>query len=438
MSDPIDPKDPIDLLDGLAPDVDDDTAANVFATERARRRRNRRVLTGVAAAALVALVTVPAALGLAGLGDDDEPVASTDGDAASGDPDEGSGVTSGALTFEVLQVLTDSGEQMGTMRAALDDDALADVWAAFGQASPPPEVDFEQAFVLTITIPDDACPPTLEAFEAPENAFVPVFVEPDVACNEPLIPKTFVVAIDRLGLPDRVLFRLPADDAYRLPEYELLVDLGAGVTDGPGPAPGDEPDPDPALPGQAVDTYPFEGASLVAVGLADGEFLAVFDLPDPTSPVVAELLWSDTGIVATGRNRSVDGEFWSEITFQGAVGWARTQSLLAPLDTTDEIVDRLFPDPADRPVADEIGIVARAVVDAIGVEEFGRVAMFDFPDDTSQPGSVRVDIIGLGDDSVYGIRLLVTTERSADGRLVLTSVEQRALCGRGASADGCL
>lgn len=429
--------DPIDLLDGLAPDIDDEAATDVFAAERGRRRRNRHVLTGLAAAVLVALVAVPAALGLARLGDDDVPVASTDGDSTA-DPDDGADTPSGALSFEVLGVLTDTGEEMGTMRAALHADALADVWTAFGQSPPPPDVDFDAAFVLTITIPDDACPPDLEAFEAPENALIPVFVEPEVGCNQPLIPKTFVVAISTAGLPDQLLFRLPADDVYRLPEYELLVDLAAGTTDGPGPTPGDEPDPEPALPGEAVDTYPYDGASLVAVGLTDDEFLAVFDLPDPTSPVVAELLWSDTGIVATGRNRTVDGEFWSEITFQGAVGWARTQSLLQPLDTTDEIVEDLFPDPADRPVADEIGIVARAVVDAIGVEEFGRVAMFDFPDDVSQPGSVRVDIIGLGDDSVYGIRLLVTAERSADGRLVLASVEQRALCGRGASSDSCV
>lgn len=427
--------DPIDLLDGLAPAVDDDAAAGVFAAERGRRRRNRHVLTGLAAAVLVALVAVPAALGLARLGEDDVPVASTDGDSTA-DPDDGAGAAPGALSFEVLDVLTDTGEEMGTMRAALDADALADVWTAFGQSPPPPDVDFDAAFVLTITIPDDACPPDLEAFEAPENAFIPVFVEPEVDCNQPLIPKTFVVAISTAGVPDQLLFRLPADDVYRLPEYELLVDLAAGTTDGPGPTPGDEPDPEPALPGEAVDTYPYEGATMVAVGLADNEFLAVFDLPDPTSPVVAELLWSDTGIVATGRNRTVDGEFWSEITFQSAVGWARTQSLLQPLDTTDEIVGELFP--GELPAADEIGVIARAVVDEITVDPSARVAMFDFPDDVSQPGSVRVDVIGLGDDSVYGIRLLVTAERSDDGRLVLVSVEQRALCGRGASSDSCV
>ena len=53
----------------------------------------------------------------------------------------------------------------------------------------------------------------------------PVFVEPAGGCDDPLIPKTYVVALDRASLGAAFTLRLPASEVYGYDEQRLLVDL---------------------------------------------------------------------------------------------------------------------------------------------------------------------------------------------------------------------
>jgi len=52
-------------------------------------------------------------------------------------------------------------------------------------------------------------------------------------------------------------------------------------------------------------------------------------------------------------------------------------------------------------------------------------------------GEVVIDVIGLGDDSVVGLRLRVFGQPiDTDAGFELRSVEETVLCGRGVSSDG--
>ena len=175
---------------GSAPDVDEG-----LALVRARlaqqpsehvvgaRRWRRPVLVASAS-----LLLVGAAAAVIGRNDGTTIVRTGGGDTTTS--------LSGPVTFEVLRLASSDGQRMGTLRAATDQDALDRLWADTGTKGPPPTVDLASQVVVSITIPDDACPPKLDGFDRRGTALEPRFVEPSTDCIKPLVPKTFVVAMD--------------------------------------------------------------------------------------------------------------------------------------------------------------------------------------------------------------------------------------------------
>lgn len=128
----------------------------------------------------------------------------------------------GPPAFDVLDTRP-AHEPMGTLRAAIDQAGLELLWSHIQFDGPAPTVDFGESVVVSITIPDDACPPDLSAFDRAGAVVTPVFIEPATACRDPLIPKTFVVAIDRLAVAPLFELRLPEDPTYGFDEQLLLV-----------------------------------------------------------------------------------------------------------------------------------------------------------------------------------------------------------------------
>ena len=109
--------------------------------------------------------------------------------------------------------------------SALSEEEMVELWGASGGDGPSPVVDLEQWVVVSMTIPDDACPPELTSFESDWMVLTPVFTEPPGGCRLPLIPKTFVVALDRaMPVPSFVL-RLPGDEVYGYDEQQLRIEL---------------------------------------------------------------------------------------------------------------------------------------------------------------------------------------------------------------------
>lgn len=139
-------------------------------------------------------------------------------------PGEGQPARSAAVRFEVLEVF-ESVDHVGALRAAVDATALGRLWSDRGYPGQPPAVDFDTAVVVVVTIPDDACPPELEEFERGGDVLTPSFREVTAGCDEPLIPKTFVVALDRASVVPSFTLRLPGDETYGYDEQRFVVDL---------------------------------------------------------------------------------------------------------------------------------------------------------------------------------------------------------------------
>lgn len=194
----------------LAPAVDEGLAGATFRRRRRRARAGRRLMRVVGVAVLVAGTSAA----VLAAWDDGEPVITGPAGPAGGE-----------VVFEVLAVGEGSAE-MGTLRAATNPTAYAELWAASGATGAAPTVDLDRRVVVSVVIPDDACPPELTAFERVDDVITPVFVEPGGDCEKPLIPKTFVVALGRAALEPRFTLRLPADQLYGFGEQRLDVELG--------------------------------------------------------------------------------------------------------------------------------------------------------------------------------------------------------------------
>ena len=183
---------------------------------RPSRRRAPRLLVAAAVVAFVAALT-----GLVVTIDRDNPQSVTTG------PADGTG-DANPVTFEVLAV-TDASDlnSLGVLRAAGSVAQLAGLWQVAGADEAVPTVDFGEQVVVSITIPDDACPPTLAAFDRDGSTIAPRFVEPGGECRQPLIPRTYVVALDRSTTGPEFRLVLPAQPQSEL--GETFLDVGGVV-----------------------------------------------------------------------------------------------------------------------------------------------------------------------------------------------------------------
>jgi hypothetical protein len=78
---------------------------------------------------------------------------------------------------------------------------------------------------VSITIPDDACPPELAGFVRDGERISPTFQEPPGGCFKPLISRVFVVAIDRASVRPAFELRLPGQPVFGFDEQRLRVEL---------------------------------------------------------------------------------------------------------------------------------------------------------------------------------------------------------------------
>jgi hypothetical protein len=191
------------------------------------------------------------------------------------------------------------------------------------------------------------------------------------------------------------------------------------------------------LPGERVETFPYQGAKLAVVGVAAGDTLNVRSGPGTEFGVVYDLGPTAMNATATGHNRSVgDGVFWSEISAEGRTGWARTSFLLQP-GQVDDVTAALFPTPAERPTAKTMAELGQAVARRRASDEPpSKIVVVEDPT-VGDLGEVTVDVIGLGDDSVGGERLKVFAEPGPRGEsFTVRTVEATTFCSRGVSEDG--
>ncbi len=174
--------------DAAAPTGPASVAKSAEVAPLADRNPRRRPSWLLAAAAVVAFVAALAGLVLAIEHDSPQSVTTA--------PAEGT-TDANPVAFEVLSVSDGYLNDLGVLRAASSAVQLAGLWETAGATEPLPRIDFGEQVVVSITIPDDACPPALEAFARGGSTITPRFVETSGACDDLLvIPRTFVVALD--------------------------------------------------------------------------------------------------------------------------------------------------------------------------------------------------------------------------------------------------
>lgn len=198
--------------------------------------------------------------------------------------------------------------------------------------------------------------------------------------------------------------------------------------------------PTPAeTPGERIDIFPYEDAELAVVGVEADDVLNVRAAPGVSYEIVAELDPLADGLRATGHNRSLDDDsIWAEVEVDGTTGWANTAFLAQPGDT-DDTTSRVYPDTADRPVADTMVQLGEEVARDVAGEDADAVSIVVVDGPTvGDLGEITVDITGYRDDSVLGERLRIFAVEEGGESFRLRTIEATTLCRRGVSDGLCV
>ncbi|MCC5953884.1 MAG: hypothetical protein JJU45_17455 [Acidimicrobiia bacterium] len=301
-------------------------ASATGSTRRQRLPRGRWLM----AAAVVAVVALAGVLFVT-LADDNTRVEVGDAPEGADQP-----------LFELLE-LRPATEPMGTLRAAVTDEELAALWDDVGFDSAAPEVDLGRWVVVSITIPDDACPPVLAGFTRDGDVWTPQFEELDDTCAEPLIPKTYVVAIDRSEVAPAFTLRLPADDTYGFDEQRLEVEVPPGRATANGREADTQTGP---APGATLAVVPLPPRGEARSHLLDGRPVWVVHHDDGSATAVPAVLPPDPAAVPTAED--LDSMFWSIVRWspQGAFrgphtwdAWGRALTAGRHADLTDYVAE---------------------------------------------------------------------------------------------------
>lgn len=190
----------------------------------------------------------------------------------------------------------------------------------------------------------------------------------------------------------------------------------------------------PPLGGEPIDIGPVEGDVLAVVGVEYDDVLNVRELPGTNQAIVTTLPPLFDDVVAEGEAWRLSRSIWVEVTANGVTGWVNL-SFLAYLGVTDDVTSALIAKLGTTPEADTMLELGMIVAEASASEDPpSRLAVVKAPS-VGDLGEVTIDVIGLGDDAVYGVRLVVFGTPS-DGGFVLKSVEQTTLCARGSTGEG--
>ena len=283
---------------------------------------------------------------------------------------------------------------------------------------------------------------------------------------------------------------LAAVGAEQAPAGDTTPESGATVDDAPAPEPEEAPaadddaapddgaefedapvpeDDDTArLPGEPSDLGPSEGAVLAVVGVAHNSTLNVRDIPNgeiiarldnlmdgardpvllvraPNSDDIIARLDLERGVVATGNTRKLRTTVWHEFRFGDMTGWS-SDAFLAQAGATDDATSEVVARAGELPEADTMIELGMAVARTMASEEPpSRVVVSEAPGLFEGLGQMTVDVVGVGDDSILGYRLVVFFVPAAEdwtqddpGPFTLKSVERTVLCHshRGVSEEG--
>lgn len=210
-------------------------------------------------------------------------------------------------------------------------------------------------------------------------------------------------------------------------------DNGAGGADDGAP-PADED-----LPGEVIETFPFEGDELAVVVVAHDDVLNVREIPDPQAPVLTELDPLTDGVVATGHNRTLEEwGIWAEVQAEGVTGWANVTYLgyLGQTEDAGDDFDGLDPADSAEELAQAVGERAAELNGSAEIDN-ALIAIADISGPSEAP-DVTIDVTGIPDDAQMGERLLMRAGTDPSGLYQVEFVERTVICARGVEDELCL
>ena len=189
------------------------------------------------------------------------------------------------------------------------------------------------------------------------------------------------------------------------------------------------------LRGDPVDLGPPAGAELAVIGVAYDDVLNLRARPGADQPILAEIPPTYDGLIALGESRSLPA-FWTMVDYEGTEGWVN-MAYLGYIGATDDVTSQTIDDFGERPEAStmtELGII---VAEAAASDDPPSRIVNVVKESIGDLGEVTFDVVGLGDDSVRGVRLHVFAELVGT-HWQLRTVEQTVLCdpARGVDDDG--
>ena len=198
----------------------------------------------------------------------------------------------------------------------------------------------------------------------------------------------------------------------------------------------DTAEPATTLPGEPFVGFAQTGDRLMVVGVAHDDTLNVREGPGSNYPVMVALPPTESDVVATGEARLLDRSLWYGLETASGDGWVNARYVAfegGVDDTTAQIVDSIGEIPVAETMLD-LGLLVAEDRSSTDVES--DIVVVEAPT-LGDLGEVTYDVIGLADDSLYGLRLHLFGEPiPGDGGFSLKSVEATALCGRGVSESG--
>ena len=188
------------------------------------------------------------------------------------------------------------------------------------------------------------------------------------------------------------------------------------------------------LAGEPIEFGPRAGDVLMVIGVRYDDVLNLRSSPGTDAPVLVEIPGTADEVVAAGATRQLPRSLWIQAEYDGTVGWLNL-SYVGYAGTVDDRTSFVVSQLGQIPTADTMTALAETVASVFSSE--------DPPSDVVQITDVSIgdlaevtyDVVGLGDDSVRGLRLHVFGEAGSGG-FGLKSVEVTVICGRGVDSAG--
>ncbi len=192
----------------------------------------------------------------------------------------------------------------------------------------------------------------------------------------------------------------------------------------------------PALAGEPFDLYGYgfaAGQEVGVIGVRHDDVLNVRALPGADQPIVATLDPLARGFTATGNGWLLPGHsYWEEVEVGGFTGWVHG-SYVSRLTPPREWVE-------DAVTAETLLELGRIVAERHAYDDgdiVSDVVLTLAPRGEHDLGEVAYDVIGLADDSTWGVRLHVFARPTDDRQAFeLVRVVVTEMCDRGVSAGG--